>query len=247
MDSTAEHFIKRAERYNSSARWVDDKALIREIMDLAGAGRGDYVLDIGTGTGKIAQAFRSRVKHVVGVDICGKMVMQAKGCADQIVLTPAESMPFKDNVFSVCVCRQGLQFMNMEAVLEEIHRVLKPGGRAVLCHLAAYGKEDKKEAFLIQKLRNPARKNFFLPEDIPNLLRKKFSDLKSFEYISRESVNRWIDNGAISLDVREQIKQAYRNASEDFKRIHRVKFEKEDIFDSMKMVIVSARKRVVNE
>ncbi len=133
--------------------------------------------------------------------------------------------------------------MNMEAVLEEIHRVLKPGGRAVLCHLAAYGKEDKKEAFLIQKLRNPARKNFFLPEDIPNLLRKKFSDLKSFEYISRESVNRWIDNGAISLDVREQIKQAYRNASEDFKRIHRVKFEKEDIFDSMKMVIVKARKK----
>lgn len=248
MCDATEHFIKRAEKYNSSARWVDDKVLIRKIMDLAGAGRGDCVLDIGTGTGKIAQAFRSRVKHVVGVDICGKMVMQAKGCADQIVLTPAESMPFKDNVFSVCVCRQGLQFMNMEAVLEEIHRVLKPGGRAILCHLAAYGEKDKDESFLIQRLRNPARKNFFLPDDIPCLLRNNaFRDIESFEYISRESVNQWIDNAAISKNAKEQIKQAYRNASEDFKRIHRVKFEKDDIFDSMKMVIVSARKRVVNE
>jgi DNA gyrase subunit B len=117
-----------------------------------------------------------------------------------------------------------------------------------LCHLAAYGEKDKDESFLIQRLRNPARKNFFLPDDIPCLLRNNaFRDIESFEYISRESVNQWIDNAAISKNAKEQIKQAYRNASEDFKRIHRVKFEKDDIFDSMKMVIVSARKRVVNE
>lgn len=244
MHKAAEHFVKRAEKYNSSSQWVDDQILIEKMRDLANAGIRDYVVDIGIGTGKIAQAFHNQVKYVAGVDICDEMARQAKQYADQIVLTFAESLPFKDNVFDVCVCRQGLQFMKLEEVLGEIHRVLKPGGGVVLCHLTAYGQEDKDESFLIQRLRNPARKNFFLPDDVPCLLKNNaFRNIESFEYISRESVNQWTDNGAISKNAKEQIKQVYRNASSDFRKIHCVQFEKEDIFDSMKMVIVRAKKR----
>lgn len=244
METALEHFIKRAQKYNSSARWVDDKFLIRKLRDLARAKTGDCILDIGTGTGKIAQVFYKRVKYVVGVDICGKMAKQARASADQIVLAAAEKLPFKANTFSLCVCRQGLQFMGLQDVLEEIHRVLKPAGRVVLCHLSAYGGKDKKDTFYIQSLRNPARKNFFLPDDIPCLLKNNaFREIESFEHISRESVNQWTDNGAISKNAKEQIKQAYRNASCDFRKIHRVRFKKRDIFDSMKMVIVRAKKR----
>jgi len=101
--------------------------------------------------------------------------------------------------------------------IKEMHRVLKPGGRLVLCHLTAYGEADKKEAFRIQKLRNPARKNFFLPEDFLKMLKKyKFSDLKSSEYITRESVNQWINHGAIGDEARERIR-----AGEDFADVAR--------------------------
>lgn len=242
MNDAVIHFMKRAQNYNVSASWVDDKVLIRKIRDLAKAKREDCVLDIGIGTGKVARAFHGRVYRVVGVDICDNMVRHARKCADQLILSSAERLPFKENIFSLCVCRQGLQFMELQDVLGEIERVLKPGGKVVLCHLTAYGKEDKKETFLIQKLRNSARKNFFLPEDISCLLGKRFHDIESFEYISRESVNRWIDNAAISKYARGRIKSIYKNASEDFKKIHRVEFEKDDIFDSMKMVIVRANK-----
>jgi hypothetical protein len=74
-------------------------------------------------------------------------------------------------------------------------------------------------------------------------LKNKFLDIKSFEYISRESVNRWVDNGAIGKARRELVKSVYRNASDDFKKIHQVRFGKDDIFDSMNLVIVRAKKK----
>lgn len=246
-ESVLSHFLKRAKRYNRSSNWVDDEVLITRIRDLAEASAGARVLDIAIGTGKIARVFHGRVAHMVGLDICRDMARQAKRCADNIVLTPAEKLPFGNNVFDICVCRQGLQFMNLSEVLSETGRVLKPCGCAVLCHLTAYGNDDKDETFLIQKLRNPARKNFFMPEDIQNLLPKAgFKNIESFEYISRESVEQWIDNGAIDEGQREQIRDVYRNASEVFKKAHNIEFKGGDIFDSMKMVIVRARKGEAN-
>jgi len=238
------HFTKRSVNYNRSSGWVNDKILIKQMRDLAQAGSASSVLDIAIGTGKIAQAFLGCVKYVVGIDICRQMVSQAKGCADKILLALAENLPFKDNIFDACVCRQGMQFMDIQAALSEARRVLKPGGWIVLCHLTAYGDGDKKETFLIQKLRNPARKNFFLPEDFRRLLKKEsFADIEFFEYITRESVNQWISHRAIDEKQKHKIKEAYLNAAHRFKKIHKIEFRQGDIFDSMKMLIVRAKKK----
>ena len=238
------HFAKRARKYNRSSQWVDDKVLIRKICDLAQAGPKASVLDVAIGTGKIAQAFFGRVKYIVGIDICREMSGQAKGCVDKIFLAPAESLPFKSNTFDACVCRQGMQFMEVDVVLSEIFRVLKPGGRLVLCHLTAYGRLDKDETFLIQKLRNPARKNFFLEQDFRRALAKlPFAGIKFFGYITKESVNQWIGNAAIKEEQIKKIKEVYKNASPVFKKLHKIEFRDGDVFDSMKMLIVRARKK----
>jgi DNA gyrase subunit B len=248
QESALSHFSKRAKKYDRSSNWVDDEVLIAKIRGLVEVSAKARVLDIAVGTGKIARSFRGRVAYIIGLDICRDMAKQAGECADKMVLTPAEKMPFKNGAFDACVCRQGLQFMVLDDVLAEIHRVLKPGGRAVLCHLTAYGTEDKDETFLIQKFRNPARKNFFLPQDIPAALKKaNFTSIESFEYITRESVEQWIDNGAIDESQKERIREVYRNASEAFLEIHNIGFKNGDIFDSMKMVIVRAMKGDADE
>ncbi|MFH1045355.1 MAG: class I SAM-dependent methyltransferase [Candidatus Omnitrophota bacterium] len=244
QEDTERYFARRARKYDYSAHWVDDSALVRKIWDLASADPKAYVLDIGIGTGKVAGAFHGQVKYVVGLDICKEMVIQAKENADRIVLAPAEKLPFKNEAFDVCVCRQGLQFMDLEAVISEMHRVLKPKGRVVLCHLAAYGVDDKDETFFIQKLRNPSRKNFFLPDDFLRLLKNKgFKGIESAEYFTRESVNQWIGTSCISENAKAKIREAYKNASSDFKKIHNIQFKNGDIFDTMKMVLVKAIKK----
>lgn len=237
------HFIKRARNYDRSSGWVNDRKLIRKICDLAGIRSDAYILDIGIGTGKIAEAFYGKARYTVGIDICMEMIKESKNCANGIILSAAEKMAFKNNTFDVCVCRQGLQFMDIAKVLAQVQRVLKPRGSAVFCHLTTYDARDKDTTFLIQRLRNPARKNFFLPEDFVNTLEaNNFIKIRSFEYITRESVNQWIDNGAIDKKQMQEIKNIYKNSSEGFKKAHGIEFKDGDIHDSMKMCIVRSEK-----
>lgn len=241
--NTTKHFIRRAGKYNYSSRWVNDRNLILKIRDLSEWRRTNYVLDIAVGTGKIAAAFHGKVKRVVGIDSCREMIEQSRGRADEIILGLAEKMPFKNDSFDICVCRQGLQFMEVNAVLEQIYRILKPEGRLVLCHLAAYGENDKETTFLIQRLRNPARKNFFLAENLIDAVKANgFSGIESFEYITKETVNKWADNGAINMKKIQEIIKIYKNAPAYFKARHNIIFAGKDIFDSMKMVIIKAKK-----
>ena len=123
IENPESHFIKRAGVYDCSSQWVKDPVLIDKIKRLSDAGPDDYVLDLAVGTGKIAEAFRGQVRCVVGVDACWQMARQAMGRADRIDLARAEKLPFKDGMFDICVCRQGLQFMDLDQVLLAIHRV----------------------------------------------------------------------------------------------------------------------------
>jgi ubiquinone/menaquinone biosynthesis C-methylase UbiE len=244
MPETARsHFGKRAERYNRSANWVRDGTLIARIRDWAEAGPGSRVLDLATGTGALAESFCGRAGRIVGLDLCPDMTSRSSRPWDELVAGEAERMPFPDASFDACVCRQGLQFMDAPKAVAEILRVLKPGGRVVLCHLTAYGEEDRESTFLVQRLRNPARRNFFMPGDVPALLREAgFHDVESADYLSVESVDQWIDNGAIGAQDMEAIRRAYRASSEAFRRIHQVRFEGGDILDTMKFVLVRGRK-----
>ncbi|MDD5669258.1 MAG: class I SAM-dependent methyltransferase, partial [Candidatus Omnitrophica bacterium] len=101
-ENPVKHFTKRASLYNRSSSWVDDPVLIHAISGLAQAGRGSCVLDIAIGTGRIAREFKGSVKRVVGVDICPAMARKARRCADTIVLSPAEKLPFKNDSFDMC-------------------------------------------------------------------------------------------------------------------------------------------------
>lgn len=243
LQRSLRHFAKRAKKYNHSSNWVNDPVLIKKIFRLARLDAQSYVLDIAIGTGMIAAEFAKKAKRVTGVDISLDMARQARQYADMVFLANAEKMPFKDNSFDVCVCRQGLQFMDLNKVIPETYRLLKPGGRVVFCHLTAYNEKDKNTAFAIQRLRNPARKNFFLPQDFSDILaRNNFMGIELFEYISRESVNQWINNGAISRQAQEAIRNIYRKAPEDFIKMHKITYVGKDILDSMKLVIVRAKK-----
>lgn len=243
MDKTKHYFSIRAKSFNQSSNWAVDHDMIRRMFELSEAGPKADVLDIATGTGLVAKEFLGKVNKVVGIDISHEMYEHAKGHMDEIHFSSVEKMPFEDNSFDVCVCRQGLQYVNLDKAVSEIHRVLKPGGTVVLCHLTAYGDEDKEFFFKVQKLRNPSRKNYFVPNDFPNALKEQgFKDIQNFSYISDESVNKWINNGIASEEDMEWIKNMYNNAPKDFMNIHKIRYTNGDIIDSMLFSIVKASK-----
>ncbi|MBD3007230.1 MULTISPECIES: class I SAM-dependent methyltransferase [unclassified Streptomyces] len=99
------------------------------VGDLAGR-----VLEIGAGTGRNL-SYYNKADHVVAVEPSAGMRAQLTGKLDGIVPTvevidaAGEHLPFQDGEFDAAVCFLLLCVVDdLDGVLREIHRVLKPGG-----------------------------------------------------------------------------------------------------------------------
>lgn len=217
------HFTARAARYDNSSRWCTDRLLLEKIFTSLSPGPDDRVLDIACGTGLVAEAFRGRVRSIVGIDMNEAMFSQGLGHLDYLVNSIGEKLPFKNGVFAKTVERQGIQFMNAEAAVSEMSRVTSPGGRICLVQLCAYDQDDRDEYFEILRLRNPARRNFFTRNDLKTLLEEAgCTDILVHDFITEEDVDRWSDHGAIDELRREGIREVYRSASDGFTSRHAV-------------------------
>ncbi|ABD11149.1 ubiquinone biosynthesis protein UbiE [Frankia sp. CcI156] len=237
------HFSARARTYDMSSSWCTDDELGAVIVRVANAGPTDRVLDVACGTGLVSRLFHGRVGAVIGVDITEDMAAQARPHLDELVISPAEELPWPNASFDVVVCRQGVQFMRLPDAVREMVRVLRPGGRLILINLCAYGPDDRDEYFEVLRLRNPVRRHFFLPEDMAKLVASSgCTDLRTERYVSIEDVDVWSDNGAIDESAREAIREVYRSASPEFSRLHSVHQRNGLFVDHMLFVIASGCK-----
>ncbi|HEV2963497.1 MAG TPA: class I SAM-dependent methyltransferase [Candidatus Angelobacter sp.] len=195
------------------------------VVELAAPIETDRVLDVACGTGLVSKAFRSHVASITGLDLTPAMGVQATPWLDSLVIGAAEHMPFGDGEFDLTVCRQGIQFMHAEEAIREMVRTTRPGGRVVLVNLCGFGGGDEEEYFEILRLRNPARRYCFLPESLSELLRTAgCASVNVHRYTIDEDIDLWADNGAISEANRNRIRTIYREASPNFKRLHRLRY-----------------------
>src|SRR3990167_2046661 len=87
----------------------------------------DKVLDVGCGTGFVSQLFPNF--DITGIDISDGMLERNQY---KWVKASAESIPFPDNYYDFVVCRSLLHHLDEPSEgLEEMFRVLKPGGSFV--------------------------------------------------------------------------------------------------------------------
>ena len=237
-DDVISHFTARSATYDRSSAWCTDDALGDLIVRVAATDHRSQVLDVACGTGLVARRFAGRVARLAGLDLTADMASQARPVLDDLTLGTAEAMPFRDGEFDATVCRQGIQFMQLPAAVREMARVTRRGGRVVLVNLCAYGPADRDEYFEILRLRNPARRHFFLPDDLRDLLAGAgCRDIELHRYVSVEDVDVWSGHGAIDEPRREAIRRAYQTASSEFRTLHATQDAGGRIVDHMLFVI----------
>jgi SAM-dependent methyltransferase len=240
MDLALSHFTASAEHYDRSSRWCTDPALAAATVAAVAPNPTMRLLDVACGTGLVARQFTHAVAELVGFDLTPAMFDQAVPHVHRLVQGRAEALPFEAGSFDAVVCRQGIQFMDDAAAVGEMVRVTRPGGRIVLVHLCAYSPEDRAEYFEILRLRNPARRNFYLREDMARLLfGAGCHEVRLQDYVSDEDVDAWADNHAIEDAARAGIRDVYRAASPAFLARHGVRSEDGRYFDRMLFCIAT--------
>jgi SAM-dependent methyltransferase len=99
---------------------------------LAGA---SLLLDVGCGEGQLSRRAAARGARVVGVDLTENQIVEAKvrGGDVRYARSAAEHLPFATGSFDALVICLSLEHMDpFEPAVEEVGRVLAPGGRFLL-------------------------------------------------------------------------------------------------------------------
>ncbi len=105
----------------------------KKIINDLNVEKGQFILDIATGTGRAAKILSKRAEHaqIVAIDFSKNMLSIARirnRNRDNItfILCDAAHLPFKDEIFDVASCMCGMDTVDdPEGVMSEATRVLK--------------------------------------------------------------------------------------------------------------------------
>lgn len=136
---------------------------------IAGLDLTGRILDNGCGTGLLSE-FASQ-ENLVGIDISTEMLKMAKKRGYRnLARGNSMDLPFRQESFDSIVCRSLLHHLPDRAkAVEEISRVLKPGGTAVFA--------DTNKSILSSLPRKIANRGEHFSEDHANLGRKEITGL----------------------------------------------------------------------
>lgn len=105
------------------------------FLELLKVKKGDKILDIACGLGRLLQVANEYELNLFGIDISEIAVEKTKKLLphSNVVEGNAEALPYADSNFNYITCIGSLERMlNREKVLEEMKRVIKPDGKICL-------------------------------------------------------------------------------------------------------------------
>lgn len=133
LDSGSSEFFQEVERYR-----FDKLNYLEDVVKFESYG-GKKVLDVGCGLATDTSRFARHGAVVTGIDVAPRAIELAnrnfehRGLVGNFAVMDGQSMQFDDNTYDFVYCHTVLHFSeNPKAIVDEIYRVLKPGGQALM-------------------------------------------------------------------------------------------------------------------
>jgi len=133
--------------------------LIDRVLIDAGFGR---VLEIGCGDGRFLHKLKtlSKISAIWGIDISFQSISAAHKCGFNVIQADSQFSPFKTEAFDAVMGGNGsAQYMDMQLLLKDVYRILKPAG------IFAFDTYNK---YPLEKIVKNKLMRFFRITDLPN-------------------------------------------------------------------------------
>ena len=206
-----------AERYdvtNDVLSLGQDRLWRRAVVKAVDPQPGMRVLDLAAGTATSSEPFAQAGADVVACDFSLGMLRVGRRRRPDLtfVAGDATALPFADASFDAATISFGLRNVHdPDAALRELHRVVRPGGRLVVC-------EFSRPTFA------PFRTVYveYLMRALPPVARTVSSNPDAYVYLA-ESIRAWPDQAALAGRIREAGWRdvAWRNLSGGIVALHR--------------------------
>jgi SAM-dependent methyltransferase len=125
-----------------SYRHGQPESFFRKLFSLGVGLPGQYILDVGTGTGLIARKFARSGAFVAGIDVSEHQIRVARETTNAENLTvdfkvaKAEAIPFLNDSFDCVISSNSWQYFDKVKAVNEIKRILRPNGLLVICYFS---------------------------------------------------------------------------------------------------------------
>ncbi|MFA6242806.1 MAG: class I SAM-dependent methyltransferase [Candidatus Hydrogenedentales bacterium] len=182
--------------FPSVMHWVMSSGQMKEIRAAALAGVSGHVCEIGFGTGLNLPHYPPQVSKITAVDpnpgMDKRAQRQIEACTIPVekLQLDGESLPFEDRSFDCVVSTWTLcSIPNVDNALDEVRRILKPGGRFFFVE---HGLADDPKVQRWQHRLNPLQKllggGCHLNRDIRALINARGFHIEHIEtfYLNRE-------------------------------------------------------------
>lgn len=138
--TTLQFTEEQARKLEALYSTADVCAQREETLRLLGLSVGETVIDVGCGPGFLCENMADLVGprgRVLGIDVSSDLVELARrrNRREWLAYEPGDAMRLAapDQSFGVAVCAQVLEYIpDADRGMREMHRVLKPGGRALI-------------------------------------------------------------------------------------------------------------------
>lgn len=184
------------------------------MVDALELGPGSEVLDLAAGTGTSSAAIAESGARVLAADFSLGMMTEGRrrGAPVPFVGADAQHLPFVDDSFDAAVISFGLRNVQQpKLALAEMTRVVRPGGRVVVCEFST----PSSRAFRTLYER-------YLLRALPAMARRVATSSDAYDYLA-ESILEWPDQEQLKGWFREVglERVQYRNLSGGIVALHR--------------------------
>ena len=156
------NYSRNAEDYDKRHGNILGREVIKDIASAAGLIAGDTLLDFAAGTGRASIGFAKYELTVTSADVSeamlGKLASRSGDLPIKTVIMDGKRLPFEDDSFdAVSAARVFYLIKDWQGILDEIRRVLKPGG--VFLHDWGNGDPDEDWVRIREALRQQLSSN----------------------------------------------------------------------------------------